>query len=109
MRDVSNEVLALWTKRVRVSGQDFISVDLGPSQDIEVSPLRSFGRVMYYQYADGQTERLIVSTLPESSVFRPLVRPRVVVSSVRAGGLDLSVRVAPYCFPTSPVGSRRMG
>lgn len=97
MREVSNEVLALWTKNVRVSGQDFISVDLGPAPDMEVSPLRSFGRVRYYQYADGQTERLIVSTFPESMVFRPLIQPRVDVRSVRSGGVDLRVRAAPYC------------
>lgn len=97
MRDVSNEVLALWTKKVRVSGQDFISVDLGPAPDVAVSPLRSGGRVRYYQYADGQTERLIVSALPEQLVFRPLVRPHIEVRSVRRGGLDLRIQVAPYC------------
>ena len=97
MRDVSNEVLALWAKRVRVSGQDLTTVDLGPAREVEVSPLRTYGRVRYYQYSDGQTERLVISTLPEQLIFRPLVRPSVEVRSVRSGGLDLGIRAAAYC------------
>ena len=95
MRDVSNEVLALWAKRVRVSGQDLTTVDLGPAREVEVSPLPTYGRVRYYQYSDGQTERLVISTLPEQFIFRPLVRPSVEVRSVWSGGLELGMRAGP--------------
>lgn len=119
MRPVPNELLAAWTKRLRVSGEDFVETVLGPCAAIEVSPLRSFGKFLYYQYCDGRAEGVVVSSLPESMVYRPLIRPRIAVVDVTDSAIDVSVQVAEHCSlqavglvfgqPQTSVGGRDKG
>lgn len=97
MRRVDNERLALLMKQRRILDRDVLATTVGPCDAVEVSPLRSLGGSLYYQFCDGSQERLVVSVPSCPTTYAPLVRPRVQVDDTVEGDLVLAVDVAPYC------------